>query len=190
MTLPCTRSEDLRLWLLLKKGDREAFAALFEKYHKNLYNYGVKVAPVNPDIVEDAIQDLFIDIWRLRGGLTEKVESVRFYLYRALRRKIHITLNKDPNYRLTDVFDEKYFFQKSYEADLIRSETTGQLETRLSKLINQLPRRQKEALTLRYFDGFSNPEIAVIMEVSEKSVRNFLYKALSHLRTHQAQICL
>ncbi|CAG4990920.1 hypothetical protein DYBT9275_00640 [Dyadobacter sp. CECT 9275] len=52
----------------------------------------------------------------------------------------------------------------------------------MKELLSQLPERQVEAITLRYFDGFSVDEIAQIMGVTDKSVRNFLYKALFSLR--------
>ena len=182
MTLSDSCPDDLQLWLRLRQGDEEAFALLFEKHLPTLYNYGIKLAPHRSDLVEDAIQELFIDLWRLRGGLTGEVGSVRFYLYRSLRRKICLLSRSGPTHALTGLEEVKYLSQGSHEAELIQSETDAQRMRDLRTLISKLPARQKEALTLRYFDGFSNPEIAEIMGVSEKSVRNFLHKALSGLK--------
>jgi len=180
------QNDDLRLWLLLKQGDEDAFALLFDKYHTTLYNYGIKLSPGKPYLVEDAIQDLFIDLWRLRGGLTEEIESVKFYLYRSLRRKIHQALRKEPFSDLPDAdFDKTPFTQTSHEFMLIREETLHLQKERLGELIHRLPERQLEALTLKYFENFSTEEIARIMEVNEKSVRNFLYKALVTLRANR-----
>lgn len=185
------QNDDLQLWLLLKQGDEDAFALLFDKYHTTLYNYGIKLSPGKPYLVEDAIQDLFIDLWRLRGGLTEEVESVRFYLYRSLRRKIHLSLKKEPFSDLPEAgFEKTLLTQTNPESLLIHEETMCLQKARLEELIHRLPERQLEAITLRYFEDFSITEIARIMEVNEKSVRNFLYKALVTLRSNRHWLVL
>lgn len=173
-------TEDLEIWLRLKQGDEEAFAALFEKYHATLYNYGRKIAPANPALVEDAVQDLFIDLWRLRGGLTDNVQSIRYYLYRSLRRR----LANIP--KATELPSEITEAEESPENTMMSGETDKILSEVLKKLIRELPVRQQEALTLRYYEGFSISEVATIMQVNEKSVRNFLYKALVQLRRSQS----
>lgn len=185
------QNDDLQLWLLLKQGDEDAFALLFDKYHTVLYNYGIKLSPGKPYLVEDAVQDLFIDLWRLRGGLTGEIESVRFYLYRSLRRKIHQALRKVPFSDLPDAdFGKTPFTQTSHESLLIQEETLHMQKERLGELMHRLPERQLEALTLKYFENFSIEEIARIMDVNEKSVRNFLYKALVFLRANRHWLIL
>lgn len=189
MSFPDTQPDDLQAWLLLKQGNEDAFSLLFERYHATLYNYGMKLAPAHPDLVEDAVQDLFVDLWRLRGGLTDKVESVRFYLYRSLRRKISLARKRASAPELEET-DPEYALlaEGSHESRIIREESIALRNRRLEELTGQLPERQLEALTLKYFENFSTQEIAGIMEVNEKSVRNFLYKALTALRKHKDQL--
>ncbi len=178
------QNNDLQLWLLLKQGDENAFALLFEKYHPTLYNYGIKLSAGKPGLVEDAIQDLFIDLWRLKGGISEEVGSVRFYLYRSLRRRIHQALRKECYENPAD-YEKILPAQTSHEFSIIQDEASVLQKERLNELIRRLPQRQVEALTLKYFEDFSIGEIACIMEVSEKSVRNFLYKAMVTLRDNR-----
>jgi RNA polymerase sigma factor (sigma-70 family) len=52
----------------------------------------------------------------------------------------------------------------------------------LKTIINQLPKRQQEAINLRYYHNFSNEEIAQIMGVNYQSVSNFIYTALRKLK--------
>ncbi len=186
MDVTDVQSADRELWWLLKKGDKEAFAILFERYHRTLYNYGIKLAPASPGVVEDAIQDLFVDLWRLRDGLTDSVDSVKFYLYRSLRRKIHLSQKKEPLQNLEERYNDHHLpFQTSHESQVIQEESFTLQKERLKELLNQLPERQLEALTLKYFENFSTEEIAGMMDVNEKSVRNFLYKALITLRANR-----
>ncbi len=176
-------TKDHDLWQRIRVGDEQAFTAIFERYHRTLYNYGSKLS-TNSSLVEDAVQDVFIDIWRLRHNLTENVTSVKFYLYRALRRRIHVALDKFPSTeKISELDDEDTPANHTHsEAILIEAESSSARAQRIQELLAQLPERQLEALTLRYFDEFSMDEIAEIMSVNEKSVRNFIYKALTSLR--------
>src|SRR5690606_39080395 len=118
----------------------------------------------------------------------DKVGSIRFYLYRVLRRKIHRSLQKKVDWRFLEATDVDRLLQKPYETEWVDDEIQANLESPLSSAIKRLPRRQTEAPTLRYFEGFSNPEIASLMKVNEKTVRNLLHKALAHLRLNQKDL--
>jgi RNA polymerase sigma factor (sigma-70 family) len=182
-------STDQDLWLGLRKGDQLCFTILFERYHTTLYNYGSKLT-TNSAAVEDAVQDVFIDIWRLRQNLSGNVISVKFYLYRALRRRIHLAHSKFPETReISAMYDhEEPVSMFNSETTLIENESSSVLAARIQQLLSVLPERQIEALTLRYFDDFSIAEIALIMGVNEKSVRNFIYKALTSLRQNSQSL--
>ncbi len=174
---------DHHLWMDIRASDESSFTMLFERYHRTLYNYGSKLTS-NSAIVEDAVQDVFIDVWRLRHNLSEDVISVKFYLYRALRRRIHRAHDKFPlTEEITSMHDDEVPVNSTNsETMMIDLESTSRRASKVRQLLSQLPERQVEALTLRYFDDFGINEIALIMGVSEKSVRNFIYKALTSLR--------
>lgn len=184
-------TKDHDLWQRIRVGDEQAFTTIFEKYHRTLYNYGSKLS-TNSSLVEDAVQDVFIDIWRLRNNLTENVTSVKFYLYRALRRRIHVAVDKFPSMEeISELDDEDTPANHTHsEAILIEAESSSARAQRIQELLAQLPERQLEALTLRYFDEFSMDEIAEIMSVNEKSVRNFIYKALTSLRQSREMLLI
>lgn len=177
---------DQELWGGIREGDQACFTDIFDRYHTTLYNYGCKLSQ-NTALVEDAVQDVFIDIWRMRSNLTESITSVKFYLYRALRRRIHVHSTKHPvSQEITSLSDhEMPATLSNYETSRIETEKNTLIKSRIQLLLAQLPDRQLEALTLRYFDDFSIPEIAEIMGVNDKSVRNFIYKALTTLRQNQ-----
>lgn len=174
---------DQTLWNGVRQGSESGFTALFDRYHGTLYNYGCKLS-VNTSVVEDAVQDVFIDVWRLRKTLTPEVTSVKFYLFRALRRRIHrAQLSAPPTQEISETREqESLLITGSSEKDLIEHETRQRLTGWLHSSVAQLPNRQAEVITLRYFEEFTIPEIARIMGVSQKSVRNFIYKALCTLR--------
>lgn len=88
--------DDETLWAMVREGSEAAFEALYRRYFQILFSYGKRINP-DEDIVNDAIQDLFVDIWRTHHSLSQ-AQSVRFYLIRSLRRKIHRSLHPDNLY--------------------------------------------------------------------------------------------
>lgn len=60
----------------------------------------------------------------------------------------------------------------------------GELEVRLdlASAVAQLPRRQREAVSLRYFGDLSERDVAALMDVSVGSVKTHLHRGLANLR--------
>ncbi|GAB2796243.1 sigma-70 family RNA polymerase sigma factor [Rhabdobacter roseus] len=174
--------EEYVLWQRFKSGDQEAFALLYEQYVGILYNYGYHITP-HTALVQDAIQDLFTDLWRTRQNLSDTT-SVKYYLFRSLRRKIH---------RLSETYQTLQSIPESdnlpdiphilsQEALRIEKDTQEELIRQLQQALTNLPERQQEAIRLRFFDGFELREVASIMQMNEQSVRNLIQRSIKKLR--------
>lgn len=174
---------DQQLWQRLREGDESALTVIFDRYHVPLYNYGSKLSS-DSDLIKDAVQEVFIDVWRMRATLSREITSIKFYLYRALRRRFQRIQGK---YQFSeDIQDaEDSITAINEETVQIEQESRDLLRRRLQELLTQLPKRQVEALTLYYYDDFGIREIAQIMDVNEKSVRNFLHRGLKSLRQNR-----
>jgi RNA polymerase sigma factor (sigma-70 family) len=169
------------LWRSFKEGSKTAFSAIYEMYVKDLMNYGYKVT-TDRNLIEDSIQDLFVELWQTRERISETT-SIRFYLFRALRYKIcrNIKLNglvecADIEKRANDLCYD------SHESYLIVAEVQSLQMENIKELISKLPKRQQEAINLRYYHNFSNQEIAQIMDVNYQSACKFIYTALQTLK--------
>src|SRR5882672_10780272 len=95
--MPQKPDEEVLLWLQFKGGDREAFATLYQKHSIPLIAYGMKLCP-DLDLLKDQIQELFVELWHSREGLSP-TDSVKFYLLKALRYKL-IRQGKNSHTRL------------------------------------------------------------------------------------------
>jgi RNA polymerase sigma-70 factor (ECF subfamily) len=175
---------ELQLWEALRQSDQQAFAALYDRYFKLLYNYGRKIGGVNA-VLEDAIHDLFVDLWRFREKLSPTT-SVRFYLYRSLRRKLLRNESRKAFFTLDDFVIEDVWLTPtpSSEQKLIDEESGHQRIHRLRKLLNDLSPRQYEAMVLRFYDEMDFEEIAAVLNVNEQSARNLVQRGLTQLRQY------
>jgi RNA polymerase sigma-70 factor (ECF subfamily) len=170
---------DAEIWDAFRLGDKNAYAKIYEYHFDSLYAYGKKFLP-DESIVEDAIQDLFINLWRTREKLSP-VDNIKFYLFRSLRRDIRRINEKDKAFEKVDL-DTFLFTNELAGEQNTNYDSDEELTKKLTAILKNLPKRQLEAITLRYYDNFSIEQIALIMDVSEKTVRNTLHNSLTLLR--------
>lgn len=169
---------DSIIWRQIKSGKRDAFAQLYQRYVKILYSYGKKITR-DEKLVEDTIQDLFIDLWQSRENLGE-VETARFYLFRSLRRRIYKaalkadSLISEPGHLAED--------SPSHETELIGEEESSEKSVYLDGLIRSLPGRQEEAVLLYFYQNFEYHEVAEILSINEQSARNLVSRAIEKLK--------
>jgi len=169
-------------WKGLIQGNRDSFDLIYQMYFKSLYHYGRKLCH-DPIAVEDAIHDLFLDLWRYRENLSFTT-SIRFYLFRALRRRIVKNNAKDIEATIFSGEAGLFHFLSlgSCEDSIVQTEQQDEQLLKLKRSLNNLSQRQYEALMLRFYGDFSYDEIASMMEVNEQSARNLVQRALEQLR--------
>ena len=175
-------TDDEQLWQAVTAGDEEAFERLYRRYFRDLFYYGRQFLH-DEEVVNDAIQDLFVDLWRNRRSLSP-ARSVKFYLMASLRRKIHRSLRPD-RFQETDwesLPESSLPSQSSAETDFTAREEHFLQTQKLNSWLGQVPPRQREALVLRYYHDLEYAEIAALLDIGEQTSRNLVQKALRVLR--------
>lgn len=175
-----TLSDDT-LWQQLQSGDKRALGLLAERHYRALFHYGTKLT-TNHALIQDCLQDLFLTLWEKRQT-TSILQSVRAYLFVALRNNIlrqvkqqsydEDMLESDAPDGLTD--PESLYVQVESEQTVLAS---------LKQALERLPKRQREAIYLRYYENLSYEEIGTAMSLNRQVVANYLQNALHHLRDH------
>lgn len=72
-------------------------------------------------------------------------------------------------------------------ADALQSIEESDQQHQLKRVLNKLPKRQRQAIMLHEASGFEIPEIANLLGVSESQVESMITKARNTLRRHLAQ---
>ncbi|QMW03151.1 RNA polymerase sigma factor [Spirosoma foliorum] len=174
-------SDDHLLWQLYREGNKKALGRLAERYYRTLKHYGLKFM-VDEDVVEDCIQELFLQLWQNRLQINE-TESVKHYLLKALRHHVMQYLRSLKRLNQEDLdWDNSIADETDSETLLIQRESLTLLVNTIQTQLATLPSREREALYLRFYEDLSIPEIAEMMNVNRQSVSNFLQKALNKLR--------
>jgi RNA polymerase sigma factor (sigma-70 family) len=180
----CLKDDDLVLWDRIKQGNKRALAELYDRYIDALYNYAMKICK-DKELAEDCIQDLFIEIWRYHGTLGA-INSVRYYLYLSLRRRIVKGENKNLWLTRDSLHweDLKGFLDTSLEDSWIDAEISDERTRKLHRYLHNLSPRQYEAIVLYFYEGFGYDEIANMMNLNSQSARNLIQRGLVQLRQH------
>ena len=176
-----TSPTDEILWHRLIDGDESAFSKLFERYYPTLLRYG-KSFMSDPDRVQDCVQDVFVDVWLYRLSL-DRSASTKAYLLACIRKRIARFHARDHIFRQTTSLDDiEFSVSFTVEDRLIAHEETASQVHHLNQQLNSLPPRQKEALFLRYHQGLTTEQIALILNINYQSANNLLHRALGQLR--------
>ena len=172
---------DQFIWKALKEGDLRAFSTLFEIYYHKLYSYGLKISK-NISITEDSLQDFFLYIYDHRENLSD-LDKIAPYLFTAYKRFLINVIKKEKKITKTDFSQEDVLDIQFNAEELITNKETGNFRTKnIPTLLNKLPKRQKEAIYLKYYSGLKATEIAEIMDINYQSVVNILHKAIKNLK--------
>lgn len=165
-------------------GDREALAALFERYARLTRSVAARILRDTAE-AEDLVQDLFLYIQRKCGIFDSSKSTARSWIvqmayHRALDRRRYLQSRE---------FYAQPFFQSNgvqvvgkptSESDYSAEAVFGR--NGLEQIVNALSADQRETLRLHFFEGYT------LLELSEKlgqplgNVRHHYYRALDKLR--------
>ena len=172
---------DVQLWNEFQSGNEAAFATIYKNNVNRLYSYGLKLV-WDKELVMDAIQDLFVELWDSKERLG-KVRSIKSYLYKSLRRKLITAAVKLR--KVTSESDESDFLdgsEPSPERSLIERQHFDVQRKKVKKALLSLNHKQQEIIHLKYYGQLSYQEIAEAMDMDKKGVYNLMARAIHQLR--------
>ncbi|MGB7396012.1 MAG: sigma-70 family RNA polymerase sigma factor [Pricia sp.] len=177
------RTNNYELWAQVKKGDKKALSDLYELYANSLYEFGKSYTSENT-LVEDGIHDLFVELYIRRKKLPV-VRNLKNYLFTILRRKI-AELSKN---RLIVISPKDDFAGKIYgnqeistEAEIVLKEEKEKLSLLLSKALKRLTPKQREGVSMRFYENKSYEEMALHLDISIETARTLVYRSVKMMR--------
>ncbi|MGB3586363.1 MAG: RNA polymerase sigma factor [Tunicatimonas sp.] len=164
------------LWEELRLGKHASFEKVYHLTFPQLYQYGCKIT--SSDLVEEAIQELFITIWNNRDKIPQVSYPVA-YLFRALRNRLLNQISAKKTHQVVSLDQLPDF---NYQ---LRDETQKDEQSfALQEAINKLSFRQREVIYLLYFNDLSASEVAEALSLKVRTVYNTAHSAMESLRAH------
>jgi RNA polymerase sigma factor (sigma-70 family) len=169
---------DKQIWKNIIDGDQLAYKQLYTYYFRKFYNYGRKFTS-NEFLIEDSIQEVFLEIWNKREKLFE-IESENSYFFSAFRFMLLKKIRAAGNTRQLDRSEEEADF--SVEQLIIEKELDEELKEKVRLALGALTSRQREAIFLRFYEGLSYEEVAKVLNITVKASYKIMARSLQTLR--------
>ena len=166
------------------KGDENALSVLITRHKQKIYSF-IYSKVYDRDLTEDIFQDTFIKVIRtLKLGKYNEEGKFLPWVMRISYNLIvdHYRKNKKmPLYRETEEFS--IFSIMSDDSLTIENQMIlDQVELDLKKLVEELPKDQKEVLVMRMYQDMSFKEISELTGVSINTALGRMRYALMNLR--------
>ena len=155
----------------------EDFNLVFNQLYGPLLAY-TKTLTNNHDQAKDIVQNCFITLWQKRPDLIGS-KSLKSFLYTTAYNTFIDLYRKDQ--RTNKIFDELKY-QMAKESLMEEGSYVDHRIKKLKVIIDELPPKCREILLLNKRDGLKYKEIALRLNVSEKTVESQMRIAFKKIR--------
>ncbi|MBK8452768.1 MAG: sigma-70 family RNA polymerase sigma factor [Thiofilum sp.] len=159
-------------------GDRDAFSKLYLKYQPRLVSYCARL--LNDDLAQaaDIVDEAMFDVWRSAGRFEGKSKPST-WIYSITRNKLISWLRKTSEVTLGD--DESLLAMIDPANSLEDELALTDMKQQLVRLMSQLTTEHREVLRLTYFEDKSVKEVALLLGISENTVKTRMFYARKRL---------
>lgn len=158
-------------------GDNEGLYEIICTYQTGLILY-LNSFVQNIHTAEDLTEDTFLELMIKRPDFYGK-STLKTWLY-AIGRNIALKyLRKHKKSDVVPLESQEFFDdEQNIEINYIKSEEKRMVH----QGIHKLKQEYRQVLYLSYFEGFSKSDTAIIMNKSERQIKNLLYNAKKSLK--------
>ena len=162
------------------QGDQDAFARMYDLISPRVFGLILRVL-VDRAQSEEVLQEVFLEVWQSAGRFAPNRGQGRSWILtiahrRAVDRVRSAQASTDRDAKIgTRDLDVAY----DRVAEQVELKIEGE---RVAAALSSLPEAQREALTLAYYGGYSQSEIAALVGAPLGTVKTRMRDGLSRLR--------
>ena len=170
----------------VKSEDMGAFQELVDRYKRQIYCLGLDLTGNHHD-AEDLAQEVFLKAYQsirnFRGD-----SRVSSWLHR-IAVNAHIDSKRKKTMSMTDSYDDpdkgpEHFAapEHSVEINPHRKAENTRMQQDIEYALQDLTARERMVFVLRHYQDLALKEIAEAMDISEGTVKSFLFRAIKKLQ--------
>jgi len=188
LTSPASPVDDHDLVLAARKGDRDAFRTLFERYHRRAYALALGVLRHQDDAL-DVVQDAFVKAHKYLDKF-EGNSSFYTWLYRIVMNLAIDHLRKHRRVKPVELDETKLSDEQPDEALLPRilggnpgrALMDKEIRNRIDAALDELSENHRAVLVMRELEGLSYEEMAQTMGCSKGTIMSRLFHARRNMQ--------
>ncbi|MGA3268272.1 MAG: sigma-70 family RNA polymerase sigma factor [Verrucomicrobiota bacterium] len=186
--MPLHPDPDAALMLRVKRGDRDAFAELVEKYKQPVMNFVYRALRDEAE-AEDVAQNVFLQVYKSarRYQRTAKFSTWLFTIARNLclnelrRRSRHPAESIEETHAEHEDLPRQQYEDKSQLAPAEEA-LQSELAQKIQEALAGLPENQRTALLLCRHEELSYEEIAEVLDCSLSATKSLIHRARETLK--------
>lgn len=169
--------DDRALLMAISQGDHRAFHALMDRHMAFVLRLAQRVAG-NRDDADEIAQDAFLKVWTLGPRWRHDGEALfKTWLYRVVVNLCLDRKRRKPTLPLEDAGDPT-----DPAPDSLEQVSTAETARLVAQAIEELPPRQRDAITLCYYTGVNGAKAASLLDVSLPALESLLVRGRRALR--------
>ena len=173
---------------LVGEKEIEAFEVYYDRHAGAAYSLAHRIVG-DPRLAEDVTQEAFLSIWRSESGYDAARGSVRTWTLGIVRNRAIDAIRRQASARVPplDLSGDEQLEQERSDADTAEAAIGRDMARRLRGVVRKLPTDQARVIELAYFGGFSQDEIARMLEIPLGTVKGRTRLALEKIRAEHAE---
>lgn len=160
-----------------RKFDQEGLAEIYDRYSPGLYRYAIRLLG-NPIEAEECVSETFYRFLHALSNQGGPKDHLQAYLYRISHNWINDQFRRQPPPPL-ELEPEQYVNDDENPHSLVVEDIEKQ---RVRNALKLLTPDQRIVIMLKFFEGWSNKEIANTIEKPLTAVKSLQHRGLEALR--------
>jgi RNA polymerase sigma-70 factor (ECF subfamily) len=177
------RRADEELMGLVAAGDSDAFEVVFERHADAAFSLAYRICG-RQSLAEDVVQEALLSLWRSGARYDRARGSVRTWTLGMVHNRAIDALRRSGVHERrrasAEGIEDSLEAPERTDTQVINNATAEHMRAALA----ELPADQRRVVQLAYFGGFTQAEIATILETPIGTVKGRMRLALQKLRGH------
>ena len=173
--------DDRALVARVTEGDGGALEALYGRYGRACYGLARRIL-VDEQLAQDAVQEVFLTVWRDASRFDASRGAFSTWLLSMTHHKAVDSVRREENLRKRRTTDEALEVTEC-DAPRVDDAVWSLLRReRVREVLKTLPEPQREALTLAYFGGYTQREIAGLTSTPLGTVKTRMLAGMRRMK--------
>jgi RNA polymerase sigma-70 factor, ECF subfamily len=172
---------DEDLMQLVRRGDSEAFEVVYERHATAAFSLAYRIVGTR-NAAEDVVQEAFLSLWRSGARYDRTRGSVRTWVLGIVHNRAIDALRRsmvhDKRRASDEGIEERFEARERTDVEVARNDEAREVHAAL----RALPAEQCKVIELAYFGGFSQSEIADMLDTPIGTVKGRMRLGLDKMR--------
>jgi RNA polymerase sigma-70 factor (ECF subfamily) len=172
---------DEDLMQLVRRGEAEAFEVVYERHSNAAFSLAYRMCGTRA-AAEDVVQEAFLSLWRSGARYDRTRGSVRTWVLGIVHNRAIDSLRRsvvhDRRRASDEGIEERFEARERTEVEVARLDEAEEIR----QALRTLPTEQGRVIELAYFGGFTQTEIASMLDAPLGTVKGRMRLGLEKMR--------